>query len=247
MTKRSMPCLFHATLYALGTARLRMLNLLRSVDPLSIRGRLFLVGFSCLNLKHSVWSKRIYGEGLIKNHYRHREVIMEEQTFRQAVEDHRDVVFRIALTYLRDRADADDVAQDVFLKLLKSDAQFESWEHLRRWLIRVTINECKSLFRKPWRRVEDIENLADSLSAAQDETKAVLSDVMRLPERFRVPIVLYYYLGFSTSEIAELLHVPAATVRTRLARGRSKLKFILEEGDREIQPNQTGLRVRPSR
>lgn len=246
MTKRSMPCLFHATLYALGTARLRMLNLLRSVDPLSIRGRLFLVGFSCLNLKHSVWSKRIYGEGLIKNHYRHREVIMEEQTFRQAVEDHRDVVFRIALTYLRDRADADDVAQDVFLKLLKSDAQFESWEHLRRWLIRVTINECKSLFRKPWRRVEDIENLADSLSAAQDETKAVLSDVMRLPERFRVPIVLYYYLGFSTSEIAELLHVPAATVRTRLARGRSKLKFILEEGDREIQPNQAGIRVRPS-
>ena len=247
MTKRSMPCLFHATLYALGTARLRMLNLLRSVDPLSIRGRLFLVGFSCLNLKHSVWSKRIYGEGLIKNHYRHREVIMEEQTFRQAVEDHRDVVFRIALTYLRDRADADDVAQDVFLKLLKSDAQFESWEHLRRWLIRVTINECKSLFRKPWRRVEDIENLADSLSTAQEEAKAVLSDVMRLPERFRIPIVLYYYLGFSTSEIAELLHVPAATVRTRLARGRSKLKFILEEGDREIQPNQAGLRVRPSR
>ena len=72
---------------------------------------------------------------------------------------------------------------------------------------------------------EDIENLADSLSAAQDETKAVLSDVMRLPERFRVPIVLYYYLGFSTAEIAELLHVPAATVRTRLARGRSKLKI----------------------
>ena len=135
---------------------------------------------------------------------------MEEQAFRQAVEDHRDVVFRIALTYLRDRADADDIAQDVFLKLLKSDGHFESWEHLRRWLIRVT-------------------------------------DVMRLPERFRVPIMLYYYLGFSTSEIAELLHVPAATVRTRLARGRSKLKFILEEGDREIQSNQAGLRVRPSR
>lgn len=97
---------------------------------------------------------------------------MEEQAFRQAVEDHRDVVFRIALTYLRDRADADDIAQDVFLKLLKSDGHFESWEHLRRWLIRVTINECKSLFRKPWRRVEDIENLADSLSAVQDETQS---------------------------------------------------------------------------
>lgn len=247
MTKRSMPCLFHATLYALGTARLRMLNLLRSIDPLPIKDRFILVGYSCLNLKHFVRPERIYGEGLSKKYQHHREVIMEEQAFRQAVEDHRDVVFRIALTYLRDRADADDVAQDVFLKLLKSDGHFESREHLRRWLIRVTINECKSLFRKPWRRVEDVENLADSLSTAQEESKAVLSDVMRLPERFRVPIVLYYYLGFSTSEIAELLHVPAATARTRLARGRSKLKFILEEGDREIQSNQAGLRVHPSR
>lgn len=87
-----------------------------------------MVGYSCLNLKHFVRPERIYGEDLIKNHYRHREVIMEEQTFRQAVEDHRDVVFRIALTYLRDRADADDVAQDVFLKLLKCDTQFESWD-----------------------------------------------------------------------------------------------------------------------
>lgn len=147
---------------------------------------------------------------------------MEEQAFRQAVEDHRDVVFRIALTYLRDRADADDIAQDVFLKLLKSDGHFESWEHLRRWLIRVTINECKSLFRKPWRRVEDIENLADSLSAAQDETKAVLSDVMRLPERFRVPIVLYYYLGFRPQRLPSCcMYQPRPFERVWLAAGRS--------------------------
>ena len=68
MTKRSMPCLFHAILYALGAARLRMLNLLRSVDPLPKRDRFILLGFYCLNLKHIVRSKRIYGEGLIKNH-----------------------------------------------------------------------------------------------------------------------------------------------------------------------------------
>lgn len=68
MTKRSMPCLFHATLYALGAARLRMLNLLRSVDPLPKGDRFILVGYSCLNLKHFVRSKRIYGEGLRMNH-----------------------------------------------------------------------------------------------------------------------------------------------------------------------------------
>lgn len=68
MTKRSMPCLFHATLYALGAARLRMLNLLRSIDPLPIKDRFILVGFSCLNLKHFARQERIYGEGLIESH-----------------------------------------------------------------------------------------------------------------------------------------------------------------------------------
>lgn len=68
MTKRSMPCLFHAILYALGAARLRMLNLLRSVDPLPKRDGLILVGFSCLYLKHFVRPERIYGEDLIENH-----------------------------------------------------------------------------------------------------------------------------------------------------------------------------------
>lgn len=147
---------------------------------------------------------------------------MEEQAFRQAVEDHRDVVFRIALTYLRDRADADDIAQDVFLKLLKSDGHFESWEHLRRWLIRVTINECKSLFRKPWRRVEDIENLADSLSAAQDETKAVLSDVMRLPERFPFPSCSITIWAFRPQRLPSCcMYQPRPFERVWLAAGRS--------------------------
>ncbi len=173
---------------------------------------------------------------------------MEEQAFRQAVEDHRDVVFRIALTYLRDRADADDVAQDVFLKLLKSDGHFESREHLRRRLIRVTINECKSLFRKPWRRVEDIENLADSLSTAQEESKAVLSDVMRLPERFRVPdCARSTHLGFSTSRDCRVTACASRDRSNAFSSWSIEARIILEEGDREIQSNQAGLRVHPSR
>lgn len=68
MTKRSMPCLFHATLYALGAARLRMLNLLRSVDPLPIRGRVFFGRLFLLEFETFLRSKRIYGEGLSKNH-----------------------------------------------------------------------------------------------------------------------------------------------------------------------------------
>ena len=111
-----------------------------------------------------------------------------EKWFREAVERHRDMVFRLAYTYLRDPADADDVTQDVFVKLLRSGKRFEGDDHLRYWLVRVTINECKSLFRKPWRRVEDIEAYAETLQAPSERHRDLLVRVMRLPEKYRVPI-----------------------------------------------------------
>lgn len=151
-----------------------------------------------------------------------------EKWFREAVERHRDMVFRLAYTYLRDPADADDVTQDVFVKLLRSGKRFEGDEHLRYWLVRVTINECKSLFRKPWRRVEDIEAYAETLQAPSEQHRDLLVRVMRLPEKYRVPMVLHYYIGHSTDEVARAIKVPAATVRTRLARGRARLKSMLE-------------------
>lgn len=148
--------------------------------------------------------------------------------FRSAMERHRDMVFRLAYTYMRDAADADDVTQDVFVKLLRTDVSFDSDEHLRYWLVRVTINACKSLFRRPWRRVEDIEAYANELAIPADDQREVFVSVMKLPERYRVPIVLRYYAGFSTGEIADALRVPAPTVRTRLARARARLKTMLE-------------------
>lgn len=152
-----------------------------------------------------------------------------ETDLRDIVERYRDMVFRLAYTYLRDPADADDVTQDVFVKLFRSTSSFESDDHLRFWLVRVTVNECKSLFRKPWRRVEDIESYAQTLEAPAEESRELLVSVMRLPEKYRVPLVLRYYAGFSTDEIARLLRIPAATVRTRLARGRQRLRAVLEE------------------
>lgn len=145
------------------------------------------------------------------------------------IERYRDTVFRLAFTYLHNQADANDVTQDVFVKLIRSSHDFESDEHLRRWLIRVTINECKSLFRKPWRRIDDIEDYANTIAMPTPEHTDLFVRVMSLPERYRVPLVLYYYFGFSTNETANLLKIPAATVRTRLARSRSQLKSMLEE------------------
>lgn len=154
---------------------------------------------------------------------------------RQTVERYRDMVFRIAFAYVRNAADADDVAQNVFVKLIRLNKTFDSDDHLRHWLVRVTVNECRSLFRSPWRRIEDIERYAESLAMPTPEHIDLLVSVMRLPERYRIPLVLYYYGEFSTDEVADILRIPAPTVRTRLARGRAKLKTLLEAETHDAQ------------
>lgn len=149
--------------------------------------------------------------------------------FVQAADKYRDTVFRVAFNYMKNQADADDITQGVFLKLLKCDVNFENDNHLKHWLIRVTINECKSIFRAPWRKVENIEDYAGQLCMPSPKHTELFETVMAMPEKYRIVIYLYYYEEYRTEEIAGFLKVPPATVRTRLARGRKKLKGILEE------------------
>lgn len=148
--------------------------------------------------------------------------------FHSAVERYRDTVYRIAFNYLRSAADADDVCQDAFVALYRSGREFESDEHLKAWLIRVAINRCKSMFRLPWRHVVDIDDYANRLEAPP-QGKELLREVMALPEKYRIPLYLFYYEGYGTAEIAEMLGMPGATVRTRLARGRKRLASVLGE------------------
>ncbi|MBM6786085.1 RNA polymerase sigma factor [Collinsella tanakaei] len=171
---------------------------------------------------------RTVDEGPRINDGRWESDVLSKQELKEAIERHRDMVFRIAFTYMRNAADADDVTQDVFVKLMHAKRPFESDEHLRNWLVRVAINTCKSLFRCPWRRVEDIENYAAHLAVPTHAHGEVFVALMRLPEKYRVPLVLYYYGGYPTDEIADLIKAPGATVRTRLARGRAKLKMMIE-------------------
>lgn len=158
---------------------------------------------------------------------------MDATELKDVMGRYRDLVYRIAYTYLRNPADADDVTQDVFVQLMRCDVAFESDEHVRRWLARVAINRCKSLFRMSWRWIENIDDHARTLSIPdKQEVREVLAALLALPEKYRVPLVLYYYGGFSTNEVAALLKIPPATARTRLARGRAKLKADYLEDDR---------------
>ena len=155
---------------------------------------------------------------------------MTDQQFAPLAQRYMDTIFRIAYSYLRSQADADDVTQDVLIQLYKTETAFESDDHLKHWLIRVTVNRCKNIFRSPWRKVEDIADYENSLTFEAPEHRELFDAVMALDKRYRLPVLLYYYEGYSQKEIAGLLSLPEETVRTRLFRARGKLKATLTEG-----------------
>jgi len=153
-----------------------------------------------------------------------------QNDFASLAERHMDMVYRIAFHDLGSPQDADDVTQEVFLRLLRADPRFESDAHARHWLVRVTLNECRRLRMAPWRRrVVPLAEYMDALRWEPLEQLEVLEAVMSLPRKYRVPLYLYYYEGCSTGEIAELLGRGPGAVRTQLARGRQQLKTILQE------------------
>lgn len=151
--------------------------------------------------------------------------------FTGLVKKYIDTVFRLAFSYLKNREDADDVVQNVFLKLYRQKRTFDSEDHIKHWLIRVTVNECKSLMRAPWRQMESFEDYAATLSFQDPERSDLFYAVMALPKKYRLPIYLYYYEGYSTAELAEILKMPKGTVCVNLKRGRDMLKKTLQEAE----------------
>ena len=135
---------------------------------------------------------------------------------------------------LKNRADAEDVMQTTLLRLLEHRQPFESEEHARFWLVRVTMNECKRALRSQWRKAGNIEEYANELHFETQEHSDLFYAVMELPEKYRTAIYLYYYEDYSTDEIARLTGTPAATVRTRLRRGRELLRAGLEEAKSNV-------------
>lgn len=117
---------------------------------------------------------------------------MTDQEFALAAERYMDTIFRVAYSYLRSKSDADDVTQDVLIQLYKTDTPFRDGEHLKRWLIRVTVNRCKNIFRSPWHRMEDIADYESALSFEAPECRELFDAVMALDKRYRVPVLLYY-------------------------------------------------------
>lgn len=160
--------------------------------------------------------------------------MLTNEQFTCLAEKYIDMIFRVAFNYLGSSSDADDVTQNVFLKLLKERKPFESEIHIKHWLIRVALNECKSLTRSKWWKAESFEEYAASLTFDEPGHSELFYAVMALPKKYRIPIYLHHYEGYSTQEVAELLKIPRGTVCIQLKRGRELLKKTLTEVDDDV-------------
>ena len=156
---------------------------------------------------------------------------MQAEQFTRVARTYMDTVYRVALNYMKSPDAADDITQEVFLRLLRTETLFASEEHIRNWLIRVTINECKRDLASRWRRVEPLEAYAEKLSFSSEENSETFRIAMRLPRKYRMVIYLHYYEGYSTAEIAQILGSKQSTVCTQLERGRKLLKNMLLEAN----------------
>ena len=147
-----------------------------------------------------------------------------------AFEKYADEVYRLAFVRTGSRSDSDDVLQEVFLRYMRVWGKMQSEEHVKATLIRITVNCSNSLLTSAW--FKKTQPLDENIPAAGGYSDGnALSEVLKLPVKYRTVIHLYYYMGFSVTEIAELTKTNPSTVKTRLSRARGRLKKALEAED----------------
>ncbi len=140
-----------------------------------------------------------------------------------------DRLYAAAFNITRQRQDAEDAVQEALLRLFRSDKEFESEEHIKAWLIRVTINIAKSTCTSFWHRNRvPYEDYMDEIPFEDESDRDLMEAVLSLPDKYRIIVHLYYYEGYKTREIAEILKLSENTVKTRLLQSRKLLKTKLE-------------------
>lgn len=150
-----------------------------------------------------------------------------EDDIEEFVSKYENRLYRTAIAIIGNKADAEDIVQDVFVKVIEKRPIFQSLEHETAWLIRVTANLCKSRLRSSWWK--KTVPLLESYPAQTEEQNHLMETILLLPAKYRVVIHLFYYEGYTTKEIAEMTDQKESTVRSLLTRARQKLKSFLKE------------------
>lgn len=147
----------------------------------------------------------------------------------EAFERYADMVYRLGFVRTKNRYDADDILQEVFLRYMKVWQNMQSQDHIKATLLKITVNCSNNLLTSSWFKKTD--PLSDTLKAADIPDDSTLAAVLKLPVKYRTAIHLHYYMGYSVEEIAYITSAKPATVKTWLSRGREKLKTTLETED----------------
>ncbi|OGO90391.1 MAG: RNA polymerase subunit sigma-24 [Clostridiales bacterium GWF2_38_85] len=150
----------------------------------------------------------------------------------EIIKNYSSMVFRIAYSRTKNKYDADDVMQNVFMRYIRKERHFESEEHRKAWFIRTTINCSNSFFTTSWfKNTTSFSDAAGSQIAPSDDNSSVVSAVSELPKNMRSMIYLFYYEEYSVKKIAEILGKSESAVKTQLFRARGLLKKKFEEED----------------
>ena len=142
------------------------------------------------------------------------------------VNQYSDMVYTLALARAKNKSDAEDVFQEVFIRYMKNHHKIVSDEHCKAWLIRTTINCSYDIFNSPW--TKKTVPMIDNLVFSTEEKSDIYHNVLELPKKYRTVIHLFYYEDMSIKEIAEVLGTKEGTVKSQLHRGRNMLKESLK-------------------
>ena len=149
-------------------------------------------------------------------------------------EAYADMIYRLALVRTRNRADAEDVLQDVFFRCLRRQPVFRDQEHQKAWLITAAINSSKSLLSSADRRHGAGAESLEFLSTEDDTDNTVNNAVMQLPDKYRTAVHLFYYEGYSVEEIGRMTETKPSTVKSHLHRAREALRKVLKEDEPDV-------------
>lgn len=151
------------------------------------------------------------------------------KTIHDIVSNYSSMLVRIAFQNTKSLSDAEDIVQNVYIKLINHKSSFSSEEHLKAWLIRVTINQSKDLLKSAW--YKNTIELTEEINYLTTDDKEVFREIFLLKKFDRNIIYLYYYEGYTIKEIASILGRKENTISSSLQRARKKLKKILTEGE----------------
>ena len=177
--------------------------------------------------------------------YRNREEVSllrasldgETEAWGEIVSRYKDAVFGLCLGFLRNRADAEDIAQDAFIRAYNNLRRYKIEKRFSTWIFTIASNLCRNRLR--YRKNHPVAEMPDGISGGRDPASIVATEdrharvqvcLNRLPYGYRAPLVLRFYNDLSYREIADILSVPEGTVKTRIHRGKTMLKELLEEG-----------------